>query len=445
MSENLKGRVRLTKRTVDALTCPPGRKDVLVFDSELKGFGLRVTAQGAKVFLFQYRAGGPVRRVVLGEYGTLTADKARDRAEMLRGQVKAGRDPKAEAEGARRADAAAVAEARARAAADALTFGVIVERWRDLHLANRREGYRREAARALLVSLAAWEDRAAHTITPAEAVAALDGIAVDRGPAAARSAFTYARAMFGWAVRRQMLPGNPFATIQAPEPVADRDRVLSDAELADIWRAAGGLGWPMGDFTRLALLTLQRRDEVAGLRWAELAPDLSKWTLPAERVKNGKAHVVHLAPAARAILKAAPRLDGSPLVFTTTGKTPVSGFSGAKAALDRAITKARKEVGAEPAELPDWRLHDFRRTGVTRLAALGFAPHVCDRLLNHVQGTIQGVAAIYQRHDFLPERKAALEAWARHVLAVGEGEAGRRAVAGKPAKVVQLETVRRGR
>lgn len=441
MTGKAAARVRLTKRTVDALTCPPGRKDVLVFDADLRGFGVRVTAQGAKVFLFQYRADGAVRRQVIGEYGTITPDKAREDAEVLRGKVRAGGDPKVERAAARRAAAMAEAAARAKTAADALTFGVLVERWRDLHLANRRERYRQEASRALLVSFARWKEHAAHSITPAAAVTALDGIAADRGPAAARSAYTYARAMFAWAMKRQMLTANPFATIQPPEPVADRDRVLSDDELAAVWRAALGLGWPMGDFTRMAILTLQRREEVAGMRWAELAPDFSTWTVPAERAKNGKAHVVHLAPAARAILKTAPRLKGSPLVFTTTGETPVSGFSRAKAMLDRSIAEARKKAGRNPAELPGWRLHDLRRTGVTRLAALGFAPHVCDRLLNHVEGAIQGVAAIYQRHEFLPERKAALDAWAKHVLAVAEGKQP----AANAAEVVPLDTARKRR
>ena len=437
--------LRLTKRTVDALACPPGRKDVLFFDAELKGFAVRITAQGTKVFLFQYRAGGAVRRLVIGEYGNITPEQARKRAEVLRGQVKAGADPKAEHEAARRAAAAAEAEGRARAAADALTFAVLVTSWRDIHLANRRPSYRDGSHRALMLSFAGWKQRPAHGIRPAEAVAELDRIRKEKGPGAARKAYALGRAMFAWAMRRQMLAGNPFAAIQAPEPVADRDRVLSDGELAAVWHAAGTLGWPMGTFTRVAILTLQRRDEVAGMRWAELSEDGTTWILPAERAKNGKAHVVHLAPAVREILQAVPQLSGSPLVFTTTGKTPVSGFSRAKAMMDAAIVAARRKAGMEPVELPDWRLHDFRRTGVTRLAALGFAPHVCDRLLNHVEGTIRGVAAVYQRAEFLPERQAALEAWARHVLAVTEGKARAAEEAGSMAKVVPLDAARRRR
>ena len=438
-------RPKLTKRTVDAAVCPPGRKDALIFDPELKGFGLRVTAAGAKVFIFQYRAGATVQRIVLGDYGTLTPDKARGKAEELRGMVRSGVDPKAERKAADLAADAAEAAARREAEADALTFRALVEVWRDIHLVHRRQRYRDEGSRALLTSFAAWVDRPARHVTPAEAVAALDRVASERGPGAARSAYAMARAMFGWAIGRQMLEINPFGTIQAPPMVKDRDRVLSDAELGAVWNAAGGRAWPMGDFFRMLILTMQRREEVAAMRWAELSPDLTTWTIPAERSKNGKAHIVHLAPAARVILKAAKRLKGSPFVFTTTGKTPIAGFSAAKARLDRDITAARTEAGAKPAELPEWRLHDFRRTGVTTLARLGFAPHVCDRLLNHIEGAVQGVAAVYQRYEFMPERKAALDAWARHVQGVAAGKRAPRAAPDGGAKVVQIDTVRRRR
>jgi integrase len=145
-----------------------------------------------------------------------------------------------------------------------------------------------------------------------------------------------------------------------------------------------------------------------------LSPDLTTWALPGARAKNGKAHLVHLAEPARAILVSMPRIAGQDLVFSVTGKTPPSGFSKAKLALHAAMAKDAGEA------TPDWRFHDFRRTAVTWLAGAGFAPHVADRLLNHVTGSIQGVAAIYQRGEFLSERKAALEAWAAHVLRCGE-------------------------
>jgi integrase len=259
-------------------------------------------------------------------------------------------------------------------------------------------------------------------------VRALDAIAEGRGATMARRSHAYARAMYAWAVRLRMLAANPFAGIEAEGRDVPRDRVLTDAELGAAWRAAGRLGPPFGPCLRFLMLTLQRRDEVAGMRWHELAPDLSTWTIPAGRAKNGKAHIVHLAEPARAILRAVPRVGASGLVLTTTGRTPLSGFSGAKLRLDAAMevervaSAAGEGPGAAAAEpVPPWRLHDLRRTGVTALARLRFPPHVCDRLLNHAEGAIRGVAAVYQRHDFLAERKEALEAWARHVLrAAGE-------------------------
>lgn len=152
--------------------------------------------------------------------------------------------------------------------------------------------------------------------------------------------------------------------------------------------------------------------------WDELAPDLSTWTVPAERAKNDKAHIVHLTDQARAVLAEVKRVRNQPLLFTTTGKTPISGFSNAIERLKEKIEENRAEAASrgpkgapKPAPLT-WRLHDFRRTGVTVLARLGVAPHVADRLLNHVQGTIRGVAAVYQRHEFMTERQRALETWA---------------------------------
>ena len=150
------------------------------------------------------------------------------------------------------------------------------------------------------------------------------------------------------------------------------------------------------------------------------------WTIPAGRAKNGAAHVVHLAPEARSVLAGVPRFAGSDLVFTTTGKAAVSGYSKAKERLDAAIAAARAETvvraGADPEAMPPWRLHDFRRSAVTWLAR-DFPPHVCDKLLNHVATTgLSDVGRVYQRNQFLPEREAALEAWARHVVASGEGD-----------------------
>jgi hypothetical protein len=443
--------VKLGKREVDALTCPPERRDCLVFDEDLTGFGLRVTRKGTKTFLFQYHRGALVRRLRLGRYGDITPAQARRLAEAARGKVAAGRDPAAEHAAAIEADAEAARQRKRQAAADALTLERLIECWEEQHLAHRAERYRAEAVRALRRGFGTLLASPAAAIGTADVRRVLDAIPRPRVPPAgkadrtgagqdrgvlARRIRAYGRACFAWAVKRELVPANPFASVSLESQEVARERVLSDAELGEAWRAAGALGWPWGPYLRFLMLTLQREAETAGMCWAELSPDLATWELPGARTKNRRPHIVHLAEPARAILRAVPRVDGSPLVFTTTGVTPISGFSHAKARLFVAIegerAKAAEKAGHEPAPLAPWRLHDFRRTGVTVLARQGVRWEVADKLLNHAHGAIRGVAAVYQRHEFFAERQAALELWAAHIVAIAGCDPNERLV--RPAR-----------
>ena len=403
---------KMTDRTVSALTCPAGRKDVLYFDEALKGFGVRVTAQGTRTFILQYRAGKTVRRVVLGAFAAeLTTAQARGRAEKLRGEVRDGRDPVAERAAAKAEAAAAEAAAKKAKAETAYTLARLVEDWDRLHLAGKRPSYRMDALRRLRLHLAGFMDRPASGISRAEAVRVLDQIAAEAGETTARRVMAYARAAYGWARKRDSVGVNPFHGLPQIGEEVRRKRALSDAEIGAIWRAADRLGPIHGGYARFLLLTLARREEVARMTWGEVSADLATWTLPAERAKNHTAHVVHLPEPARDILRNLPRMQGTDLVFATLGGKGLTAFS----FIVRVLTKESKVTG--------WRLHDFRRSGVTALAGLKFPPHVCDKLLNHVQGTINGVAAIYQKYEFLPERAKALDAWAAHVLCHAEGKA----------------------
>ena len=430
---------RFTERWIASFAPEPGRKDRLAFDTECRGLGLRATASGAKLFLCQTTdpATGRKVREALGAWGSITLAQARTAAQARLGRVAQGVDLVAEKAARKAADEAARAAAAAAKRDAALTLRVLVEEWTALHLAKRSARYRGEAQRAILHAFASHADKPAASLDRAVVLAVSDALATaGKAPIASRT-LAYGRACYGWACKRGRLAGNPFADLPAVAGGApSRDRVLTDAEVGGVWRAAGRLGFPFGPVVRLLLLTGQRREEVAGLRWDELAPDLSTWTIPRERAKNGRAHLVHLSDAACDVLRGVERIEGRPLVFTVTGETPPSGFSKAKAALTEAMAaeagaflsvplaptpprrRGSRAVAAAPAA-PDWRFHDFRRTAVTWLAGAGFPPHVADRLLNHVTGAIQGVAAVYQRHDFLAERKAALDAWGKHVLACG--------------------------
>jgi integrase len=158
---------------------------------------------------------------------------------------------------------------------------------------------------------------------------------------------------------------------------------------------------PYGGIVALLALTGQRREEVAQLTWDEVDLASRTWTLPASRTKNGKSHIVHLSKEAIAVLMRMPRLGR--FVFSLSGMKSFQSFSAAKRELDKL------------SEVTGWRLHDLRRTCVSGMARLGVAPHVADKVLNHQTGTISGVAAVYQRHEFLAERKNALERWGTHV------------------------------
>jgi integrase len=174
---------------------------------------------------------------------------------------------------------------------------------------------------------------------------------------------------------------------------------------------------------KLLLLTAQRRDEVGGMEWPEIDPDRRVWTIPRQKAKNNRAHEVHLSGLAIEILDSLPTV-GTCFVLTTNGERPVSGFSKSKERLDRhmlALLRAElAEAGKDPdqGKIEDWILHDLRRTAATCMARLSVPPHVVDKVLNHVSGSIRGVAAVYNRHAYLEERKAALEAWARHVESI---------------------------
>ena len=397
--------MKLTEKVIAGLSCADGQKDRLVFDDAVQGLGLRISGKGGKNFLVQFRTStGGKRRIPLGSWGSITLEQARLAARHTLGQVATGRDPFAERQAHKE-------HAINQAEGDRLTLAALLSDWLTLGLVNNRDSYRREAIRAVSVAFAPYLKRRADALKRNDALKVLDELVkAGKGPIASRTA-AYARACYSWAVKRGHLEGNPFANLPIPAANKSRDRVLGDDEIATVYKSAGTLGYPFGPLIQLLLLTAQRRDEVAEMRWSEISLDGTTWTLPAGRAKNEKAHIVHLAPEARAILAALPRRTDTDLIFTTNGRTAVSGFSKVKERLDGAM------AGGNPKEaITAWRFHDLRRSCVTWLAGTGFNPAVADKILNHTTATsLTTVGQVYQRAEYLPERKQALEAWARHV------------------------------
>ena len=230
---------------------------------------------------------------------------------------------------------------------------------------------------------------------------------------------------FRWFTAKTIITDNPFHDIEVPATPVRRERVLSNDEIRWFWISAEKMGWPFGTWAQLLLLTAQRRNEVAGARWSEvqLTEIGSTWTIDGERTKNGCAQVVPLAPQTESLLRSVPQMEtdekvvDDPFVFTTNDTSPISGFSRAKKRLDAAMLEMACKEAKEPStvEIVKWTFHDLRRTATTGMAELGVPPHIVEAVLNHKSGVVSGVAAIYNRHQYLAEKKDALCAWADRV------------------------------
>ena len=393
----------ITIRAIDAVKpCPTG--DVYTWDTNLRGFGLRVTPKGVKSYVLQYRVnGGPSRRKTIGIHGSpWTTQMARKEAERLLMIVRQGIDP-------------VQAQREAKRKEKALNVSAYCDFFVDLYLQPHWPDTWPEAMRTLEnVVKPRWGKRSLMSLKRADMVKLMDDYA-DR-PGRKKYVHSLLRKMFNWAVDREDIEVSPLAGMKAPKAVASRRRVLGQEELVCLWKACDKVGWPWGPYVRLLILTMQRRQEVAEMDWSEIDLDAKTWTLPAERAKNGEAHIVPLTDLALDQLQAMqPKANG--LVFTTTGKTAVSGFSKAKSSLDKemvAIMQERHQAGAGGntiVSIAEWRLHDIRRTGATNLQALGIPIEVTEAVLNHISGTRAGVAGIYNRYKYEPEKRAALEAW----------------------------------
>ena len=236
------------------------------------------------------------------------------------------------------------------------------------------------------------------------------------------------RALFNWAVEKDRLPASPLARMRPPTKERTRDRVLSDSEIRWFWEGCDEIGWPFGPLFKLLLLTAQRRDEVAGMARSEIDLEKRVWSIPRHNSKNDRGHEVQLSdfdmqwPRRNcfglhchwryACLRLFPRETSSR--YRDAARAPPITL------VARERQELRKRLGIPankplPVEIPNWRLHDLRRTATTGMARLNFPPHVVDKVLNHASGTIRGMVAVYNRFEYLEERRAALEAWGRHV------------------------------
>ena len=386
--------IHMTKSAVDALKA--ASKDTVYWDAGLPGFGVKVTPRSRKVFVVLYRIGGAgsrLRKYTIGPYGRVTLQMARAEAQKVLAARLEGRDPATEKR-----------ESKRRMTADRVDD--LIEVFIVQHVSKTRKAA--EISRLLRREVVSrWGNRCVHAIGKRDIVELASEIAQRGTPMAANTLLKVIKTFLNWCVGRAVIDASPAEGVPLPGKEVARDRVLTNNELASVIRAARQIGGAYGGIVEMLALTGQRREEVAQMVGDEIDFNSRTWTLPGSRTKNGKPHIVHLSEACIKLIKRASRLGS--YVFSISGVRPFQNFTNAKRALD------------ELSGVTGWRLHDLRRTCVSGMARLGVPPHVADKILNHQSGTISGVAAVYQRHHFLAERKLALERWGQYIeTLVGE-------------------------
>lgn len=372
---------KLTTKFIEGQKPDPSKR--LDFRDELMpGLVLRISTSGTKTFCLHKRINGKMRRLTIGRFPIMSLADARERVRQVLYEIETGRFE----------DRTGV-EVETKP-----TIGEIIPDYIEKYAKVHNRDWKRK--QALLEKFDTLHDKRIDQIKRADVVKACDVIHKS-APTSANRALAHLKHLMGWCVERGMIEANPIAGMKPLTKEKPRERVLTENELGALWAVCGDEGYPFGDCMKLLMLSGQRRAEVAEMRWSEL--DLKKrlWTLPSSRAKNGKQHTVPITDAMLEVLRKTPRFFNSDYVFTTTGKTPISGFGRVKDRLDKALPE-----GTEP-----WIIHDLRRTMSTNMAMLGVPQPVTEALLNHKTGVVSGVAAIYNVYSYADEKREALETW----------------------------------
>lgn len=423
-------KMKLTALAVARLT-PPESGQVDYFDTTMPAFGVRLSLAGTRSYFVMIRLHGKLTRLTIGkakikddDLGVSLKD-AREKAGQWAELAARGIDP-------RQLKAQEREENEARSLN---TFKTVSERFTKQHVEPRLAAASRREYRLMFngKDVAPWADKPVSSITRADVRAVLDSM-IERGsPSMANNTLAYLRKFFNWCAEKDLIELPPTDRMKAPAPKVVGERTLNDSEIVEVWKAFEEEGGNFRDLFKLLLLTGQRRSEVGGMHYDELAGldgGRPTWEIPGNRSKNGRPHLVPLSPRAARIINALPSRDDGGLLFTTTGTTPISGFSKAKERVDAWVAKQREEAGAKP--MPEWTLHDLRRTMVTIMNEhLGIAPHVVEACVNHISGGAKaGVAGVYNKALYLNERREAMAAWAEFLEALfSEKSAGDRHMA----------------
>jgi integrase len=409
-------RRRLTELSIEKLK-PPEKGRLEIFDDVVPSLALRVTVTGAKSFVVRTRIKGrpePIR-LTLGDAVAMDLRSARQEASDLLRICRAGDDP--------RAIIRAKADEAVRRHRN--TFRAVTEQFIGAHFSKLRSGSHAESAiRRYLIP--EWHSRTISSITPADVGQLIQKLLDDGSPHTARRILAHAKNLFQWAADpvREYVKVDPTANISAKTfkiVTSPRQTVLSPEHLRLIWKAAGEMDGPFGQCVRLLMLSGQRRDEIARLSWPELDQRDKVLGIPADRMKAKRPHEIPLSTPMDTMLAdlREDRGTGEYIFSTTDGAKPISGYSKAKAELDRRIAEIREQEAAENGQeppkdaLPAWRLHDLRRTVRTGLGALPAVPHdIRELVIAHVPPAL---VRTYDVHAYREEKRQALELWAQRL------------------------------
>jgi integrase len=367
-----------------------------------RGFGVRVTAAGARAFVLNYRLRGREHRFTIGAWPDWSALRAVREARNLRQRIDRGENPVEDR-------TFSPGTASVASMLDDFVARYVRNKNQPLRSADEYESAFKRLVKPRIGKLSVYEVRRSHVNKM------LDEIEDSNGPVMADRTLAYLRKAFNWYAARDDQFNVPvvrgMARIKPKERA--RMRVLSDEEIGIIWPALGGAG-TFGALIKTLLLTAQRRDEIAQMSRKEIGGD-AIWEIPAERYKTKRPNFVPLSKAALRVVDAQPKIENCDYVFPSRAKTPFSGFGKSKAAFDKAIRAAMKKQakkGAKVEALPNWTLHDLRRTAKTLMVRAGVRPDISERVLGHV---IAGVEGTYDRHSYVDEKRHALEKLARMI------------------------------
>jgi len=377
----------------------PANEQCLLWDTELSGFGYgqrwsNKRGQFLKRYFVQYKHGLKQRKITFNA-SKLTFSAARDEARRIFAQVELGIDPQAVLEARR------IEQARP-------TFAAAVQKYLDDQKSKLRPKTLKETERYLTDSyFAGLHRKPLHLVTRDDIAPAVVRIADQSGGPTASRARSTLSSFFAWSITQGLCSENPVIKTAEPEGSKARERVLSDAELRAIWLACDD-GSEYGKIARLLLLTGCRRQEIGSMRWSEIDLVAGTFSIPAERSKNGRAHILPLSDMALEVIRSVERRGDRDHLF------------GERADGFRIWGHAKKKLDAMLGAMEAWTVHDLRRTCATGLGELDVEPWIVEAILNHVSGKT-AVAQTYNRAKNLGSLRRALSMWSDHVAGIVSG------------------------